>query len=181
MHRLGKMRKGLRNAKLRMCARSRSGSAVVEFALVAPVFFLLLFGILETGLIFFASSDLENATNEIARMIRTGQAQSMTATQFRQTICDDISPLLACNSNLQVDVESYSQFGGTDFSSPIVAGALNPNLDNFSPGNAGDVVLVRTFYKWNVITPLLRPFFANLTGGQHLISSTAAFRNEPFS
>ncbi len=164
-----------------MRARSRDGSAALEFAIVAPVFFLLLFGIIETGLIFFASTDLENATNTVARLIRTGQAQGMSAADFRTQVCNDIAPLLGCNSNLQVDVESFSQFSGNSFSNPIVNGGLDPNLNNFSPGNAGDVVLVRTFYKWSIITPLLQPFLANLTGGQHLISSTASFRNEPFS
>ncbi len=164
-----------------MRAGSRAGSAALEFAIIAPAFFLLLFGVIETGLIFFASTDLENATNTVARLIRTGQAQSMSAADFRTQVCNDIAPLLGCNNNLQVDVESFSQFSGNSFSNPIVNGALDPNLNNFSPGNAGDVVLVRTFYKWNIITPLLRPFLANLTGGQHLISSTAAFRNEPFS
>lgn len=167
----------------RMRVRTQSGSAAVEFALIAPVFFLLLFGIIESGLIYFASSTLENATNDAARLIRTGQVQTgnMTAVQFRQQICNQIAPLLACDGNLQIDVESYSNFGGADFGNPIVNGQLNNSLDNFSPGNAGDVVLVRTFYTWHIITPLLQPFFSNLSGGMHLISSTAAFRNEPYS
>ena len=174
---------GAHKMRRRMYARSRSGSALIEFAIVAPVFFLLLFGIIETGLVFFASTALENATNDAARLIRTGQAQSASMTQaaFRTQVCNEITPLLACDSNLQIDVESYSGFGSANFVAPTTSGSLNQNLNNFSPGNAGDVVLVRTFYTWSVLTPLLQPFLANLSNGKHLINATAAFRNEPYS
>ena len=46
--------------------RNRRGSAAVEFALVAPVFFALLFAIIETALMFFASQVLETVTQESA-------------------------------------------------------------------------------------------------------------------
>jgi Flp pilus assembly protein TadG len=39
----------------RRFGRNRRGSAAVEFALIAPVFFALLFAILETAIMFFAS------------------------------------------------------------------------------------------------------------------------------
>lgn len=173
----------LRRLQVRMRKRSTAGSTAIEFAVVAPVFFLLLFGIIETGLVFFASTALENATNDAARMIRTGQVQTsaMTQSAFRDRICNEVTPLLACDTNLQVDVESYSGFGGANFTSPTSGGVLNPALNNFSPGSAGDVVLVRTFYTWHIFTPLLQPFLANLSNGSHLVSATAAFRNEPYN
>jgi len=40
---------------LRRFRRSRGGSAAVEFALVAPLFFALLFAIIETAMMFFAT------------------------------------------------------------------------------------------------------------------------------
>ena len=46
--------------------RSR-GQAMVEFALVAPMFFLLLFGIIEAGRFIFYYETLSNATREGAR------------------------------------------------------------------------------------------------------------------
>ena len=56
--------------------RNRRGSAAVEFALVAPLFFCMLFAILETAIVFFAGQLLENATLESARLILTRQAQN---------------------------------------------------------------------------------------------------------
>ena len=167
-----------------LSARSRSGSAMLEFALVAPIFFILLLGILETGVIYFAQATLLNATQDAGRLIRTGQAQdaSMTQQQFRTQICNEISAILPCNSNLQIDVESYSSFGSASYGSPLTgSGTLNPALDNYETGNPGDVVLVRVFYQWSVITPLLTPFLVNLGSSTHLITATTAFRNEPFN
>lgn len=45
----------------------RRGQALAEFALVAPVFFLLLFGIIEAGRFIFYYETLNNATREGAR------------------------------------------------------------------------------------------------------------------
>lgn len=45
--------------------RNGRGSAAVEFALVAPVFFALLFAIIETGVMFFGSQQLETITQEL--------------------------------------------------------------------------------------------------------------------
>jgi len=50
----------------RRSARSR-GQAMVEFALVAPIFFLLLFGIIEGGRFIFYYETLSNAAREGAR------------------------------------------------------------------------------------------------------------------
>ena len=82
-----------------MRADGRKGSAMIEFAMIAPVFFVLLLGIVENGIIYFASSTLQYATDNAARYIRTGQAQAANTTQaqLRTRICNDIAPLLACS------------------------------------------------------------------------------------
>jgi len=50
------------------------GQAALQFALIAPVFFLLLMGTIEAGVIFFAQSSLQDAVNGASRLIRTGQS-----------------------------------------------------------------------------------------------------------
>lgn len=168
----------------RMRRKARAGSAAVEFALIAPIFFVFLMGIMEVGIMFLAQFALQNATNDAARMIRTGQValSGLTQAQFRQQICNHVSPFLQCDSHLQIDVETYANFSAAGFSSPLQAdGTLNPNLNNFNPGTVCSIVLVRTMYIWPVVTPLLTPFLVNMSGGNHLISATAAFRNEPYT
>jgi Flp pilus assembly protein TadG len=170
------------------------GSAAIEFTLIAPVFFILLMGTIETGVIFFAQSTLQNAVNDTARLVRTGQTGCyttsggncvpMTQAQFRAQLCSEASALLLdCNgASLQFDVQAYpSGFSTASNSSPLDAGGNLPPLTVFNVGSACDVVLVRAFYKWQVFTPLLGFFLQNVAGGYHLISTAAAFRNEPYT
>jgi Flp pilus assembly protein TadG len=166
----------------RTFGRDRRGATIVEFALIALPFFMLLCSIIETGVIFVGNSLLQKATADAARLVRTGQVQAsnMTATQFKNYICAETSPVLNC-ANLQVDVESFSSFDNITIANAIGGnGTLNSNLNNFSVGAAGNIVMVRTFYSWNIVIPLLQPFFANLANGDCLLTATAAFRNEPF-
>src|ERR1700758_4455753 len=75
----------------RRFGRNRRGSAVVEFALVAPIFIALLFAILETALMFFASQVLETMNDNAARLIQTGQAQGVypdAGTYLNQVVCN---------------------------------------------------------------------------------------------
>jgi Flp pilus assembly protein TadG len=164
--------------------QARSGSAGIEFAFIAPVFFVLLMGTMEVGIMYFSQFVLQNATTDAARLIRTGQVASgnMTQAQFRTYICNEISPVLNCDANLQIDVESYTNFSSATIGNPLLANnTLNPALNNYSTGAACSVVVVRAFYTWSVATPLLTTFIVNMANNDHLLTATAAFRNEPFS
>ena len=178
----------------RLHADANKGSAAVEFAMIAPVFFVLLMGTMEAGIMFFAQSALQNALNDTARLVRTGQTACyttsggncvpMTSAQFQAKLCSEVSTLLqGCTTgSLQFDVNAYpAGFGGASNTSPIDAGGNLTALNTFNVGNACDVVLARAFYKWPVFVPGLDYFLVNLTGNYHLLASAAAFRNEPFN
>lgn len=152
--------------------------------MIAPLLFILLMGTIEVGLLFFSQFMLQSAVSDAARMIRTGQvaAANMTKDQFRQYVCDHISPLLACNTNLQIDVESFTGFSSLSYTDPLDASqALKSNLNNYSVGSVCSVVLVRGFYSWSVMTPILTPFLVNMANDKHLLSAASAFRNEPYN
>ena len=57
--------------------RSRRGQSLVEFALVAPVFFLVLLAIIEAGRFMFYYETLNNATREGARYAIVNGANSL--------------------------------------------------------------------------------------------------------
>jgi Flp pilus assembly protein TadG len=60
---------GLKLEKLfRSCRRKRRGASVVEFAIVSPVFFLLVFGMIEYGRMVMVQQVLTNAAREGARI-----------------------------------------------------------------------------------------------------------------
>lgn len=168
--------------KVRRFARADEGTSAIEFAVVAAPFFTLMLAIFETTAIYFAAAALENAVNDAARTIRVGQAQvdGMNAAQFKQMICDRVDPLLQCNDQLVVDVRSFDEFDDVNFPPALNPdGQLDPN-PQFQPGTAGDVVLVRVFYSWPMMTPLIGQTMSNMAGNNRLVSATTAFRNEPF-
>jgi Flp pilus assembly protein TadG len=179
----------------RLRADANKGSAAIEFAMVAPIFFILLMGTIEAGIMFFAQSSLQNALNDTARLVRTGQSAcyttdgsgncvAMTAAQFRTALCAEVSAILTdcATGGVQFDANAYSAgFSVASNSSPLDGSNNLPTLTTFNVGNACDVVLVRAFYKWPVFTPGLNYFMANMAGSFHLLTSAAAFRNEPYS
>jgi Flp pilus assembly protein TadG len=162
---------------------NQRGSAAVEFALVAPLFFALLFAIIETGLVFFASQSLETALQDSARTILTGQAQiaKYDKQSFKKdVVCPNTSPLFDCANGIFVDVQSYpAGFGSVSIADPIVAGNFVDNTQ-YSPGCQGDIVVMRLFYQWPLFVTGLGYNIANLSGSKRLLSATAAFKNEPY-
>lgn len=176
----------------RMRADAEKGSAAIEFAMVAPVFFLILLGTFEAAIMFFSQAALQNGMTDVGRLIRTGQAACytmsagacvpMTKLEFRTQLCDRITPLIPCDSNLQIDVQAYPSYGSVSFGAPLNSnGTLNTTLDNYITGNACDVVLARAFYTSSVITPVLNWWLVNMAGDKHLVTAATAFRNEPYT
>ncbi|RJF75138.1 TadE/TadG family type IV pilus assembly protein [Rhodopseudomonas palustris] len=169
-------------ALLRRFGRNRRGSAAIEFAMVAPIFFGLLFAIIETAFMFFAGQVLETAVQDSARLILTGQAQSASysQTQFKTNLCGRLSALFDCNG-VYVDVRSYgNDFSSVDLAAPIDANKNFVNNMQYNPGGSGQIVVVRAFYQWPLFITGLGYNISNLAGNKRLLSATAAFRNEPY-
>ncbi len=167
--------------KERLFKTDDRGSVAVEFALVSLPFFAILFALIETTLIFFASVGMEGAMEEAARLLRTGVSQSsgMTAEQFKNEICSRSPLFFDCDQNLIVDVRTFDDFGNVDFTTPLDPNGDLANDFQYNPGGAGDVVLVRAYYVWNVMTPI-GIGLENMSGGNRLLTTSAVFRNEPF-
>lgn len=162
--------------------RDTSGATAVEFGLIALPFIAAMFAVLETALVFFAQQTLETATSTAARMIRTGQAQAsgFSATDFRDEVCSRTASLFDCTNGLKVDVQTFPNFGSVDLNPPLDGdGNLSSNM-NYTPGNGGDIVLVRAYYEWPIYIRLLGLDLSNMPNGKRLMAATAAFRNEPF-
>ena len=83
-------------------------------------------------------------------------------------------------NGITVDVQSYSSFAALNLADPIDAGKNFTNPNNYSPGNAGDIVVVRLFYQWPILVTKFNYDISNLAGSKRLLTATAAFQNEPF-
>jgi Flp pilus assembly protein TadG len=144
-------------------------------------FFALLFAIIETAMAFFASQVLETITQNSARMILTGQAQTAayTQSQFQAYVCGQIPALFTCG-NICVDVQSYLSFSNVAINSQIDGSNNLVNNMQYNPGGSGDIVVVRLFYQWPLVVTGLGYNISNLAGNTRLLTATAAFRNEPY-
>jgi len=160
---------------------ARSGAAAVEFALIAAPFLVLLFAMIEVAAVFFASTVLENAVLVAARDVRTGvfQGGGGAANDFRNTVCAEIDVIGDCDE-LEIDIRVFDGFVSVDQSSMLVAGEIDTNSLQFDPGGAGDIVLVRLFYKWPLVIPNFGLGLVNMKDNSRLIMATTVFRNEPF-
>jgi Flp pilus assembly protein TadG len=171
----------LRIGTVRRFASGEHGVAAVEFGIVAAPFLALMFAIMETALVFFASQTLETAVADSARLIMTGQAQSQKfdATQFKSQVCSKINGLFDCASGLYVDVKTYPKFVSIDNSPPTIKpdGTIDTS---YNAGGPNEIVVVRLMYQWPVYASLLGFDLSNIGGNKRLLMATAAFRNEPY-
>jgi Flp pilus assembly protein TadG len=170
--------------------RAERGVTAVEFGLVALPLMLMTFGLLELALVFVVGATLDSATEAASRRIRTGEFQTSAATarsDFKTMVCTNMSWLSGqCAANLWISVQTFSTFAGLAAAPPPNPAAFTPAAKAalcFSPGQPTDIVLVRAYFQWSLFTPLLNNALENMGGGsgKRLITSTTAFRNEPYN
>ena len=167
-----------RSGLLARFVRTEDGAVAIEFAFVAIPFLVLIFAIIELGLAFLVSMTLENAMMNVDRRIRTGDLQnaSATAATYRTAVCQQMSWLGAsCESSLIIDVRTLPSFtSGSSLATPRAAKTC------WDPGGPNSIVLVRGYYKWPLITPLMQNAVGG-TPGNRQINFAAVFANEPYS
>lgn len=182
---------------LRRLAGNREGVAAIEFAMLAIPFFLIAFAIIEMCVAYAAEQLLDHAVDDMARKLRTGQityasqgATDMNAEEFRDAFCAEIAIMMGCDDRLYIDVRQYDDFADMPLSVPREDGEPFGKLDDdefgFSPGEGNTKNMLRAYYRWPVITNLIRPFAANIRPegdglpSDYLLVGTAAFQNEDF-
>ena len=126
----------------------RRGQALAEFALVAPIFFLLLFGIIEGGRFILYYETLNNATREGARYaIVHGSRSSCPSGPMEAGItppaCYDLSGAKVIQ---KVKDTAFGVLGGSV--------TVTPAWPNSSNGRDSDVSVVAT-YTYNTLVPLV--------------------------
>ena len=178
-----------RGARFSRILKDSSGSSAIEFSIVVAPFLVLIFMVLQVGLIYLANGELENAVAQGARLIRTGEAQGQNfdAGRFKTEVCKYLTALLSCN-RLYLDVRTFSSFGGANLTNPLdSSGNLITGGFSYQPGVGSQVVVVRAFYDWDLPTKFPKAIssievgLSNLQNGDLLLIATQAFRNEPFN
>ncbi|CAG0988674.1 MAG: pilus assembly protein [Rhizobiaceae bacterium] len=176
----------VRRGILARFARNRSGSTAIEFTALAIPFSLLVFAILESCISFAGQEVLANTTDDIARLLRTGQvkAADVTPASLRTLICDRLSVIVADDCpGLEVDLREVATFQeaaalGIPFNSAkddiITSGFM------VKPGKSMSKNALRVFYRWPIMTDVMRKSMSSLKDNKTLHFSMAVWQNEPF-
>jgi Flp pilus assembly protein TadG len=190
---------GARRTPLALLRETR-GATAVEFALIAPPFFLTVMFLIAIGYMVFMQEALDYATQRAARQIRTGQTQTsniQTASAFAaQTVCPQLPSLFNCNNiivsanDFPTNVSSSGSYPSnvyTSFINSSNTGLVPPSLtsnNTFCPGAGSYYVFLQILYP----VPFFLSFLSSSSiatnyNGQnyYMIMSTAVFLNEPFT
>jgi Flp pilus assembly protein TadG len=173
--------KGARHG-LRRLIRDDSAVAALEFAMVAPIFLLLIMGVLENGLTLWQQSVLDNATRDAARLIQTGQQQG-GGSSFSTRLCSEITGLMTCSA-LQYRAQTASTFA-------VISPSISTNSSGVATGftayptglsntglTTGKDTVIQVIYTRTYIVPWLGQVMSGSKDYEQLVA-TAAFQIEP--
>lgn len=157
----------------------------IEFALVAIPFIFMLVAIIELALMFATAALLESATATASRQIRTGALQQAAdagpaqEALFRGVLCDRASILLVCDE-IEVESVNIGSFGNYNDAMPQMDENGNMTPRGFDAGGVNDVILVRTFYRYTFMTPIIGRFLGEGGNGTRSFISTIVLQIEPY-
>lgn len=181
-----------RIGRLALLRADSSGSALLEFALTAPLWIYLVMSTLDMGQMAYAKSILDGATQDAARDASLEGGSTTTADALVQTQVRRIAP----GATVTTSRVSYFDFsdigrpekwtdsnhdGECDNKEPYTDengnGQWDSDIGNDGNGGADDVVMYSVSVQYD------RLFKMPLTPGQvtRTISSTAVRKNQPFA
>ncbi|MCX7294193.1 MULTISPECIES: TadE family protein [unclassified Janthinobacterium] len=143
----------------------QAGASLVEFAIIAPAFLLLMIGVIELSMAYFANLTMQHAVREGARYAVTGNKDLDPASSNQQRYQAVIQKMKASSMGIYDKVNPIITVNGTSGTS---AGMF---------GNSGDIVVISVECNWKFATPLMAAFFKD---GKSRFVVAATMRNESF-
>ncbi len=181
-----------RRAGLARLAASRDGAAAIEFALVAPVFMLLLLGFADLGQMAYARGILNGAVERAARGSSLEDNDTGAADKMVQ---DAIKPILP-GATFATSRKSYFDFAdvnrpekwsdkdgngtcnnGEAYVDENRSGQWEADIGKASNGGSGDVVIYTVVVTYK---PVFSTILTNSTGNRTL-TATGVRKNQPYA
>ncbi|PZP86330.1 MAG: hypothetical protein DI582_03020 [Azospirillum brasilense] len=174
-------------AFLQRFLHDEGGASIVEFAIVAPIFFMLFLGIMEFGLFMFHKIAVEAITLQAARESSLGKtmggncASTKTRVEYMECYVKDKSKSLVRGGGTEVEINTLAKGGtiepdicmdgGKYTSKPITCTSYedvngNGTYEGLAAaddlGDASTLVEVRVVYPWKaLVTPYIGQFFGS--------------------
>lgn len=179
--------------------RAERGATAVEFAMIAPFYFLLIIGIVETSLVMFAQHVLESAAANASRTGKTGYVDPTLSTQ-QATVTNTVKKLagfIMDTNKITVTAQAYKSLSlvgtgepymdantngkwdvGEKYTDTNGNGQYDKDIGASGYGSAGDIVVYTITYPWKIMTPPMQLFIG--TGGNLTLKSRVVVKNEPY-
>ena len=192
-----------RSNRVRRYRKCQDGATAVEFALISPVLFLLVMGIVEAGMIMSAKNTLESATYIASRTGKTGYVETNQTQEetIMAALVDRASLFLDTDyvsiDAMTVETKTYASFDEIGDPEPFIDGndnGIRDDGESFTDingngvwdedrggsgfGGANQIVVYTITYPWPLFTPLVGNFIG--TNGIITLSSRAVVMNEPY-
>jgi len=161
------MRAWILRGSARGRARSRRGQSLVEFAIVVPLFFLLVFAVIDLGRLFFVQMTLQHAMRQAARLAVTGNK-----------LADPDHPASMLSRVDSIILAARQAAVGIDVSSIQISSLRGGNSGPGRAGGPGDTVTIALTTDLRLMTPLIGRLFSSSSTYRFTVQTT--FRNEPF-
>ncbi len=156
----------------RMNSRRRKGAAIVEFAFVAIIFFMVLFGIFEFAYLIMVKNMMDNAVREGTRYACVNtNAGSVLTDQIRDVVDQRIKVLtnrmVGYNKNTSIEIRAVDPVTG----SQLTSGGSNVDIWDTS---FGQFIEVRLTVLYRPIVPSLVSLPTTLTLTANAVTNSEA-------
>ncbi len=179
---------------MRGLAMDNSGAGTLEFALVIPVFLMLIFGVIDLGQMAYGQSVLNGAVQQAARNSALETANTTTTDQL---VKDTVTPVLpgATITSTRTNYYDFSDIsrkekwtdsnanGRCDNGEPYVDengnGHWDSDIGESGNGSANDVVIYTVTAAYTPVIAI--PLVAGAFRQQITLTSSAVKKNQPFA
>ncbi|MEP7221878.1 MAG: TadE/TadG family type IV pilus assembly protein [Novosphingobium sp.] len=169
------------------------GATAVEFALLAPVFFTMLFGIWDIGQMVYASAALRGAVEQVARSTTLESGDTTAAdNQIKAAISSVLPGVVVITSRL-----SYNDFtnigqpepwndsnhsgtcdNGEAYTDQNANGRWDSDVGVSGNGNANDIIMYTVYADYS---PIFKIPFAPGTWNTRRLSAVTIRKNQPYA
>lgn len=179
--------------------RREDGSAIVEYAIVLPIFLTMTIGAFELGHIYMVNASLEGAVTESTRTAMTGNLPNTYATRsaYIEDLVRTSLGIAGVTTGITISMNVYESFANIGKPEPFVDQDgnqqydpgecytdINANMswdaDMGSTGaGAGENIMIM---KVDIVLPYITGLMRTIMQGEPAInlSTSTAVRNEPF-
>ncbi|HEX5007462.1 MAG TPA: TadE/TadG family type IV pilus assembly protein [Hyphomonadaceae bacterium] len=163
-------------------AKAKEGTTLIEFALLAPVFFMLVMGLVEFVLFQYKTYALNHVVYEAARKLQTGEVQNSgdMANTFSDEVCAAAGPMIDCKQ-IVFDVRSFDEIEDISYPPVEFDDEGNPMNFVFEPGGPEKYSVIRASIHHQFITPFMDKLFRIGPDMPAIVNAYCVVRNEPWS